>query len=472
MKLDQVQIEALKFGRGKRGVGYFLEMGLGKTILALEEFQRAVTPIDEIELRATRLVVVAPNSFKSGWADEIEDKNFPFVHHIFVSGSKANDAFLSIQRYEKPPALIINYEAIRSPEVLLKLLAWMRVKPSMLALDESIQIKTHDSKQTKAALNLAQQAVIVRLLTGLPQTQGPHDLYPQLRAIGLFAGMKFWAFRNTFCQMGGWENKQVVGVKNAETLARIMAPAIFQARKADWLPMLPRKDFSIRGYEMSGEQAAQYKQMRDEFLLELENDEIVAVDIAVSKYEKLSQIQCGFILDEEGNPRVLVEPEANPRLLCLIDLLSQIESKVVVIYRHRYSFEILATALSAYFPAWIKGQMKPEETGFQKRRFNVDSTCRVMLGQADSIKYGHTLLGGEDPKDHCSTMIFFESSYSLDTRTQDEDRIHRRGARGENCLYIDFAGTDIDRRVVRALQKKQNLYEAVFSKLRAAEPVA
>jgi SNF2 family DNA or RNA helicase len=471
VKLDQVQIEALKFGRGKRGVGYFLEMGLGKTILALEEFQRAVTPIDEIELRATRLVVVAPNSFKSGWADEIEDKNFPFVHHIFVSGSKANDAFLSIQRYEKPPALIINYEAIRSPEVLLKLLAWMRVKPSMLALDESIQIKTHDSKQTKAALNLAQQAVIVRLLTGLPQTQGPHDLYPQLRAIGLFAGMKFWAFRNTFCQMGGWENKQVVGVKNAETLARIMAPAIFQARKADWLPMLPRKDFSIRGYEMSGEQAAQYKQMRDEFLLELENDEIVAVDIAVSKYEKLSQIQCGFILDEEGNPRVLVEPEANPRLLCLIDLLSQIESKVVVIYRHRYSFEILATALGAYFPAWIKGQMKPEETGFQKRRFNVDPMCRVMLGQADSIKYGHTLLGGEDVKDHCSTMIFFESSYSLDTRTQDEDRIHRRGQR-ENCLYIDFAGTDIDRRVVRALQKKQNLYEAVFSKLRAAEPVA
>ena len=35
--------------------------------------------------------------------------------------------------------------------------------------------------------------------------------------------------------MGGWENKQVIGVKNVDALARIMAPVIFQARKADWL---------------------------------------------------------------------------------------------------------------------------------------------------------------------------------------------------------------------------------------------
>jgi hypothetical protein len=66
-------------------------------------------------------------------------------------------------------------------------------------------------------------------------------------------------------------------------------------------------------------------------------------------------------------------------------------------------------------------------------------------------------------------MIFFESSYSLDTRTQDEDRIHRRGQTA-NCLYIDISGSELDRRVVKALQKKEDLYEAVFSKLRKMEP--
>ncbi len=466
MILDPVQVAALDFARGKPGIGYFMEMGLGKTLLTLDEFRQ-----ESNARNVTRLVVIAPNSFKPGWVEEIYKHGLAFQPFIYVSGSKHNDVWFSTLKYSAPPILIINYEAVRTPAALLKVMAWMRVRPTMLALDESIQIKTHNTEQTKAALKLANEAVIVRCLSGLPQTQGPHDLYPQLCAIGLFRGVKFWSFRNTFCQMGGWENKQVVGVKNADALARIMAPVIFQARKADWLPNLPRKDFSIRFYQMSGEQAAQYNQMRDEFLLELE-DEIVAVDVAVSKYEKLSQIQCGFILNEEGNPRVLVEPKENPRLALLIDLLGQIEGKVVVIYRHRYSFEILSEALKGHFPAHIKGQMKPDETTAQKRRFNEDPECRLMLGQCDAIKYGHTLLGGEAARDHCSTMIFFESSYSLDTRTQDEDRIHRRGQRGENVLYIDLCGSELDKRVMRALQKKEDLYDAVFSKLRTSSPLA
>ena len=461
MKLDPVQIEALKFGAGKRGVGYFLEMGLGKTLLALEEFSRA---------DLTRLVVVSPNSFKRGWQDEIEKHGFSFDVHVFVSGSKANDKWLA-KRYTAPPVLIINYEAIRSPTVLLRIMAWMRVKPTMLVLDESIQIKTHDSLQTKAALALATDASLVRLLTGRPQTQGPHDLYPQLRALGLFQGQKYWAFRNTFCVMGGWENKQVIGVKNAAQLAHIMAPVVFQALKSDWLPDLPRKDYAIRYYEMSGEQAAQYKQMRDEFLLELESEEVVAVNVAVSKYEKLAQIQCGFILNEDGVARELVAAGANPRLLALLETLDSVEGKAIVIYRHRYTFEILTLYGGFDSPAFIKGGMKPEEIAAQKERFNNDPSCRILLGQCESTKYGHTLLGGDVDADHCSTMIFFENSYSLDTRTQVEDRIHRRGQRGENVLYIDLAGTELDRRVVRALQKKEDLYEAVFSKLRAAEPV-
>ncbi len=471
MQLDPVQVEALEFGRGKRGVGYFLEMGLGKTLLALEEFRRATKALNPGDLNATRLVVVAPNTFKRGWLDEIDKHGFAFQPYVFVSGAKTNDAWFSTVKYSAPPVLIINYEAVRQPNILLKVMAWMRIRPTMLVLDESIQIKTHDSLQTKAALALALEARIVRCLTGLPQTQGPHDLYPQLRALGLFTGVKFWAFRNTFCVMGGWEMKQIVGVKNADQLARAMAPAVFQAKKADWLPDLPRKDFSIRSYEMSGEQLAQFNQMRDEFLLELES-EIVAVDIAVSKYEKLSQIQCGFIINEDQATRELVAPEKNPRLQVLCDLVDQIEGKVVIVYRHRAVFDLLYLYGGFDSPAYIKGAMTPDETSEQKRRFNEEQTCRVFLGQCDAVKYGHTLLGGSEPENHCSTMIFFESSYSLDTRTQDEDRIHRRGQKGETVLYIDLSGSELDRRVVRALQKKEDLYDAVFSKLKASEPLA
>ena len=176
-------------------------MGLGKTLLALEEFQRA---------DLTRLVVVAPNSFKRGWQDEIEKHGFSFRRprlrlRLESQRQMARQTLFGAARSDRQ----LRGDPQRPP-YSLKLLAWMRIKPTMLVLDESIQIKTHDSLQTKAALALAGGASLVRLLTGRPQTQGPHDLYPQLRALGLFHGrQKFWAFRNTFCVMGGWENKQV-----------------------------------------------------------------------------------------------------------------------------------------------------------------------------------------------------------------------------------------------------------------------
>ena len=166
--------------------------------------------------------------------------------------------------------------------------------------------------------------------------------------------------------MGGWKAKQVVAAKNQEQLANFMAPVVFQAKKKDWLPSLPDKRMTIRDYEMSGEQKRQYTSMEQEFLLEIEND-VVTVDVAIAKWAKLAQIQTGFIYDEAGIARELVDPSENPRLLLLLQLLKEeVQGKAVVVYRHRAMLTVLIRALAEYDPAWIKGGMKPDEVEEQK----------------------------------------------------------------------------------------------------------
>ena len=268
--------------------------------------------------------------------------------------------------------------------------------------------------------------------------------------------------------MGGWNDKEVLAAKNTDELASIMAPVVFQAKKKDWLPELPRKDFTIRDYEMSDEQQRQYKQMEHQFLLEIEQG-VITVDVAIAKYAKLAQIQCGFIYDEERVVHELVTPEANPRLNLLLQILDEeVSGKVCVVYRHRAMLPFLVEALKAWSPAWIKGGMKPDEVAEQKIRFNENHNCRIILLQAEAARYGHTLLGHEGGR--CNTMIFFENSYSADTRDQLEDRIHRRGAVGENVLYIDLCGSDLDRRITKALQRKDKLYRSVFRNLKETVP--
>ena len=479
--LDPVQIAALEFAAGKPGVGWFLEQGLGKTLTALAEFQQLVK-----ENKADRLIVVCPNTFKKGWADEIVKHGFDFDVHVFRSAKReaatgfCQQTHVDMHGRFHAPVMIFNYEAARMPKVLAGMIKWAGRGRTYLVIDESIQIKSNKSAQTKAVHGLAAWSLYtdelahvryVRILTGRPQTQGPQDLWGQLRAIGVFRHKNYYAFRGDYCVMGGWKAKQVVAAKNQTQLAAYMAPVVFQAKKKDWLPSLPDKRMTIRDYEMSGEQKRQYKSMEEEFLLEIEND-TVTVDVAIAKWAKLAQIQTGFIYDEQGVARELVDPSENPRLNLLLQILDEeVQGKTVVVYRHRAMLPVLIKALAQYDCAWIKGGMKPDEVEEQKARFNNDSNCRIILAQCDAAKYGHTLLAGPADEDRCRTMIFFENSYSADTRDQIEDRIHRRGQTGEYVLYIDFSGSELDRRIVRALQIKDALYKSVFRNLKTAEPV-
>jgi hypothetical protein len=135
---------------------------------------------------------------------------------------------------------------------------------------------------------------------------------------------------------------------------------------------------------------------------------------------------------------------------------------VVVPYVHRYTLNLLQRSLADFNPAYIKGGMTPEEIQHQKDLFNNDSGCRIILAQTRASKYGHTLIGGTTAIDNCSTMVFAENSYSLDDRSQIEDRIHRHGQTASSCLYIDLWGTKLDHKITAALQAKENIAQAVF----------
>lgn len=454
-----VQTAALAASYHKPGFAYFMEQGLGKTYTALKEFSELVA-----ERQATRLVVICPNSFKSGWAAEIDKWGFDFDPYLFESGSSANAAFLR-RKFDRPPVLVVNIEAIRSEGTRAYIAEFIDGREAMCVVDESILISTHDASQTKAALELAPRFAFRRILSGKPMKQGPHDLWSQMRFIGALNGRNYFAFRNAFCRMGGFKMKQVMGAQNEDLLAQLIDPYIFRATKAEWTD-LPPKVQMLRSYRMTPEMDAMYKSMEEDFLLWLNDEEVVTIDAAITKYIKLAQIQAGFIYDEDGKTRELVAPAKNPRLSLLKEVMvNEITGKVCIPFRHHYSFDMLRSELRDYNPAFITGGMSPSEIDGQKRLFNENPGCRAILLQANAAKYGHTLLGGPEPANHCSDMIFFENTYSLDDRSQIEDRPHRHGQLGDMVRYWDLIGTDLDRSCVEALFRKESIFQAVFQRL-------
>jgi hypothetical protein len=455
MGLLEVQKKALEASCGRLGYAFYMEMGLGKTLTILTEFTEMVR-----DKMATRMVVICPNSFKTGWVEEIRKHNIDVRSFIYESGADWYNTRFMNEMYDKPPVLIVNYEAIRKDAVQEYIAKFVTNRNCMLVLDESIQIKTYNSQQTQAALRLCGLVKYKRILSGKPVTQGPHDLWAQMMAIGAITS-RYFPFKTTFCRMGGFKGKKVVGTQNEELLAATIEKYIFRASKKDWTD-LPPKLYTSRQYILPPKLASQYKAMEDDFVLWLNENENVAVDAFITKYIKLAQIQSGFIIKEDGTIQELVPAEDNPRFNLVKEIIEEASGKVVVPYVHRYTRELLMRALAEYCPACISGGMEPAYIQLEKNRFNTDSSCRVILAQSRAAKYGHTLLGGPLSDDLCSTMVFAENSYSLDDRSQIEDRIHRHGQTAESCLYVDVWGTNLDRRITAALQAKENIAQAVF----------
>ena len=468
--LAPVQLEAIAQANGRRGYAYYMEMGLGKSLTTLTEF-KALRMSGVVE----RLVVICPNSFKGGWSSEIMKHRTGLSAMIFESGKKFEPS-------KSIDVLIINYEAVRTAkgiEAILKFINWGQ-RPCYLAIDESIKLKNRNSKQTQSIIGklykgemrggIVRMFNFVRVLSGKPITQGPHDLWPQIVAIGEMS-MSYFGFQKQYCRLGGWMDKQVVGVLNEKDLQEKLTKVAFQAKKRDWLKGLPPKLYSTRRYSLTGAIARHYDEMEEDFLTYLKG-EVVSVQIALSKYEKLAQIQCGFIIKENREVEWLVEPEHNSRLLLLQEILDEeVSGKAVIVYRHKAVGDLLYKALAQEHArvAWIHGGMTTLAIDVEKLKFEKQN-CPLMLLQADAGKYGHTLVG--TPEDPCGTMLFFENTYSLDTRSQIEDRIHRMGTVAESCLYVDLSGSDIDERITRALQRKQNMFEAVFPEVQFQKEAA
>lgn len=440
-----VQTKALEKAEGLRGFGFFMEMGLGKTATAYNEFINLYT----MGL-VSKMIIICPQSLKQVW----------------VAEAKEWDVKLNISTWPKITddwdILAINYEAMigKGGQYIEDQL---QTNNTYLVLDESIHVKNPQAKRTKRIIGLASFASYVRILSGAPIVKSPLDIWGQFRCIGELKGKNQYAFRNRFCKMGGYLGKQIIGVRNQDELTSIIDQSSFRAKKSEWTD-LPDTLCTTRRYELSGEQYDQYETMRKELVLHIKEETITA-PMVITQMMKLQQISSGFIIDEQGETNELVHLDKNPKLALIKEILEEINTKVIVFAFYKQSIKDLIRLMHkiGIKCAVLTGNQSEEDQVDNKILFNKGDTT-VMIAQLTAGKYGHTLLGsGSVP---CHTTIFYENNYDLDARVQAEARNHRHG-QNYPVTYVDIVGTKLDEKIIVALQKKLSMAEAIIDSIRS-----
>lgn len=451
-----VQVAALEAGHMRRGYGYFMRMRMGKTGTVLADY--------ELHRRAGRIkyaIIVVPNSLKRAWIDALGEWGLDLPRCMFEAKDKTST--VNFFRKYKEGVFVINYDSVDYFFDKIKDPLKITLKDCMLICDESTSFKDAKTKRSKTILKHAQHFAVVRILTGKPKANSNIDLWSQLKSIGAVS-MGWFGFRNTFCVMGGWEGRQVVGDKNTEWLKELIADNGFVAGD-EYLKDLPPKIYMpLIEVELTAEQKRAYKEMERDFFTTIEDSNCTA-SIALVKYLRLRQLTSG-IFTGEGLPTNMMPWQKNPRILATMELLSGSPNKTLIIANFINSLDSLYRACqeAGLHPAMLTGGMLPKDIEDEKRAFNEEPACRVMIGQEAVMQFGHMLAAQSG--DPCDTIIFYENDFSLINRAQSEARPEVLGRKTPIAIY-DFTSSEMDRHIIKALREKENAAIALMGYARS-----
>ena len=437
------------------GFGLLFEMGCGKTLTAI-----AIMGALYCQHKITRVLVVAPSSVCSVWPHDLAAfAAFPYEVRVLLGEKKQRlEALHSLTDYPNTAnrllIAVINYEATHREGIFEALDGYAA---DLIICDESQRIKNPRAAQSRAVQMLGDRAACRLILSGTPVQNGAIDLYSQYRFLdpGVF-GANFYAFRNRYCQMGGYGGHEVVGYQHMDELTRKEHSIALRVTKTECLD-LPGQTFVRRYVQLEPAARRLYTQIARASCAELENGEHVTASIVLTKLLRLMQLTGGFVQADGGDrPR----PTGSAKLDTLADILEdyvqEAGQKLVVFARFRSEIAAICQLLEQRGIRYgrIDGEVPMDQRGAIVETFQQDPGVKVFVAQIQTAGLGITLHAA-------SAAVFYSLDFNYANYAQALARIHRIG-QAQPVTYIHLlAEHTVDEQVLDALERKEDLARTI-----------
>lgn len=419
------------------------DMGLGKSLQAITVFG-----VDVIRGWATTALVVAPPTLKSNWWDEFS--KFTRIPCFVLEGPpvKRNKQLEEFAKAEGPRVLVVNYEQVAIHQSQLQAQSF-----DVGIFDEAHYLKNPKSKRTKSCMALRFNRVF--LLTGTPMLNQVNELWTLLHMISPREFPKYWTFVNRYCVFGGWEGKQIIGVKNQKELTEKLQSYMIRRLKKDVLD-LPEIQIVERRVDLTPEQRKIYNEVKDEMRLNRhDTDTPDDIENALTKFLRLKQI-CGtthaFTGEDHSSKLDLAVDDA-------IELLSN-GHKIVVFTQFREVLERFCVRLdkaAPQFDIWeLHGGIKqPDRQPTIKEWGSAEKPGAVVcMLQVAGVGLNMTA---------SSHLLMLDELFVPGLNQQAMDRLHRIGASTTQPIQVlkYICRNTVENRVQQILRTKKDIFDNV-----------
>jgi SNF2 family DNA or RNA helicase len=428
--------------------GIFLDMGLGKTSIALTALDALLFDYFEIH----KVLIIAPlRVAKNTWSAEIEKwQHLKDLKYSIVVGTESERLSALNQQAD---IYIINRENVQ----------WLVEKSGisfdfdMLIIDELSSFKNWQSKRFRSLMKVRQKVKRIVGLTGTPSSNGYMDLFAEFRLLdmGERLGRFIGQYRNAYFKpdkMNGpivYSYKLLPGAE--QQIYSKIADITISMKSTDYLNM-PKLVSSEYEVYLDEKEKKKYEELKKELILQLPDGEVTAAN-AASLSGKLCQMANGAIYTEDGT----VLEIHDKKLEALEDIVEAANGKpILLIYWFRHDMDRIVKKLNE-----LEVPFEKLDTDASIKKWN-NGELPVALLHPMSAGHGLNLQNGG------STIIWFGLTWSLELYQQTIARLWRQGQSANTVVvqHIITKGT-IDERVLKALSQKDNTQSALIDAVKA-----
>ena len=248
----------------------------------------------------------------------------------------------------------------------------------------------------------------------------------------------------------GGRRVQLIGsYKRLDELSDSIKKFSYRVLKEDCLD-LPEKVYTRREVDLTDEQNKAYSTMKSAALASLKGKMATAPHV-LTQMMRLHQITCGHLKNDDDT----ITEIKNNRLKELINLLDEVEGKVIIWANYVYDIENIVKTIQKEFGddsiVQYYGAIPAEQRQKNIEKFqDPKSSVRFFVGNPQTGGYGITLTCA-------NTVVYYSNGYDLEKRLQSEDRAHRIGQK-KAVTYVDLiAPKTVDEKIRKALRKKINI---------------
>lgn len=424
-----------------------LEMGLGKSVITLTAIYELMLNRFEVQ----KVLVIAPlRVARDTWPTEIEKWEHlkGLTYSVAIGAEKERLAALRCSAH----VYLINRENVD----------WLISKSNlpfdydMVVIDELSSFKSYTAKRFKSLLKVRPKVKRIVGLTGTPSGNGLMDLWAEFRILdmGQRLGRYITNYRNTFFvpdkrnQQMIFSYKPKIGAE--ETIYKLISDITISMKSADYLKM-PRCIVNEISVSMSDDERSIYNELKNDMVVELNNEEIDAINAAALS-GKLLQMANGAIYDEYAKIHCVHER----KLDALEDIIESMNGKpVLVAYWFKHDYDRICKRLNKLHIPFSR-----LDSSESIKRWN-NKELPVALIHPASAGHGLNLQSGG------STLVWFGLTWSLELYQQANARLYRQGQKNTVVIHHIVTKGTIDENVMTALKAKDVGQSALMNAVRA-----